>query len=58
MVTTPEYVVNKATKLETIHNRIHEVCVRFEILLRDAGIASLKAIPLRLRRNSMSDAHS
>lgn len=43
-VTTPEYVVDKATKLETIYNRIHEVRVRFEILLRDAEIASLKAI--------------
>ena len=29
-VTTPEYVVNKATKLETIYNRIHEVRTRFE----------------------------
>jgi HD-GYP domain-containing protein (c-di-GMP phosphodiesterase class II) len=43
-VTTPEYVVDKATKLETIYNRIHEVRARFEILLRDAEIASLKAI--------------
>ena len=23
-VTTPEYIVDKATKLEAIHNRIHE----------------------------------
>ena len=30
-VTTPEYVVDKATKLETIHNRIHEVRMRFEV---------------------------
>ena len=43
-VTTPEYVVDKATKLETIYNRIHEVRMRFEILLRDAEIASLKVI--------------
>ncbi|MDO8605418.1 MAG: HD domain-containing phosphohydrolase [Phaeospirillum sp.] len=43
-VTTPEYVVDKATKLETIHNRIHEVRMRFEVLLRDARIGQLEAI--------------
>ena len=37
-VTTPEYVVDKATKLETIHDRIHEVRTRFEVLKRDAEI--------------------
>ena len=42
-VTTPEYVVDKATKLETIYNRIHEVRMRFEVLLRDAAIVRLEA---------------
>jgi HD-GYP domain-containing protein (c-di-GMP phosphodiesterase class II) len=37
-VTTPEYVVDKATKLETIYDRIHEVRMRFEVLSRDADI--------------------
>lgn len=37
-VTTPEYVVDKSTKLETIYNRIHEVRTRFEVLYRDALI--------------------
>jgi HD-GYP domain-containing protein (c-di-GMP phosphodiesterase class II) len=37
-VTTPEYVVDKATKLETLYNRIHEIRTRFEVLLRDAQI--------------------
>ncbi len=37
-VTTPEYVVDKATKLETIYDRIHEVRMRFEVLKRDAEI--------------------
>lgn len=37
-VTTPEYVVDKATKLETIYNRIHEIRMRFEVLWRDAMI--------------------
>ena len=42
-VTTPEYVVDKATKLETIYDRIHEVRMRFEVLKRDAEIAYLEA---------------
>ncbi|MEE8393392.1 MAG: HD domain-containing phosphohydrolase [Rhodospirillales bacterium] len=42
-VTTPEFVVDKATKLETIHDRIHEVRMRFEVLKRDAVIESLEA---------------
>lgn len=43
-VTTPEYVVDKATKLETIYNRIHEVRMRFEVLLRDAMLERLEAM--------------
>ncbi len=42
-ITTPEYIVDKATKLETIYDRIHTVAVRFEILKRDAEIACLRA---------------
>ena len=38
-VTTPEYVVDKATKLETIYDRIHEIRMRFEVLKRDVDIA-------------------
>lgn len=41
-LTTPEYIVDKATKLETIDNRIHEIRNRFEILRRDAHIEYLK----------------
>ena len=41
-VTTPVHVVDKATKLETIYDRIHLVDTRFEILKRDAEIAMLK----------------
>ncbi len=43
-VTTPEYVVDKATKLETIYDRIHEIRTRFEVLKRDAEIDCLNAI--------------
>ena len=41
-VTTPEYVVDKATKLETLCDRIHEIRMRFEVLKRDAEIAYWK----------------
>jgi len=44
-VTTPEYVVDKASKLETIYDRIHEMRMRFEVLKRDAEIAACKPKP-------------
>ena len=37
-VTTPVHVVDKATKLETIFDRIHLIDTRFEVLKRDAEI--------------------
>jgi HD-GYP domain-containing protein (c-di-GMP phosphodiesterase class II) len=43
-VTTPEYVVDKATKLETLNDRIHEVRTRFEVLKRDAWIDYWQAL--------------
>jgi len=43
-VTTPEYVVDKATKLETIYNRIHEIRTRFEVIYRDLIIQSYEKI--------------
>lgn len=43
-VTTPEYVIDKATKLETLYDRIHEIRMRFEVLKRDAEIAYLRAV--------------
>lgn len=42
-VTSPEYIVDKATKLEVIYNRIHEIRMRFEVLWRDADIEYLQA---------------
>ncbi|HHP0481774.1 TPA: HD domain-containing phosphohydrolase [Vibrio campbellii] len=41
-ITTPEYVVDKATKLETIYDRIHEIRMRFEVLKRESEISLLK----------------
>lgn len=41
-ITTPIEVVDKATKLETIVDRIEMIDTRFEVLKRDAEIAALK----------------
>ena len=43
-VTTREFVVDKATKLETLYNRIHEIRTRFEVVKRDAEIEYLRAV--------------
>ncbi len=42
-VTTPVHVMDKATKLETIWDRIAMVRTRFEVLMRDARIRMLEA---------------
>lgn len=41
-IATPVHVVDKATKLETLFDRIHQVDTRFEVLKRDAEIDYLK----------------
>lgn len=43
-ITTPEHVIDKATKLETVTNRIHEIRTRFEILWRDVEIEHLRRL--------------
>lgn len=53
-ITTPVHVVDKATKLETIFNRIHLVDTRIEILKRDAEIALLKQ---QLENSSVDTTH-
>jgi HD-GYP domain-containing protein (c-di-GMP phosphodiesterase class II) len=40
-ITTPVHVMDKATKLETIHDRIETVDTRFEVLKRDVEIKRL-----------------
>jgi len=42
-VTTPVHVVDKATKLHTIYDRIGLIDTRFEVIKRDMEIAALKA---------------
>lgn len=41
-IITPEYVIDKATKLEAIFDRIHLLETRIEVLKRDQEIAYLK----------------
>jgi hypothetical protein len=58
-VTTPVHVVDKATKLETIYDRIHLIDTRFEILKRDLEIQGLKdeldATQVRRRLRELDD---
>jgi hypothetical protein len=58
-VTTPVHVVDKATKLQTIFDRVVLIDTRFEVIKRDAEIALLKARLDKLapgRRDVMADA--
>ena len=41
-VTTPVHVVDKATKLQTLFDRVHLIDTRFEVLKRDAEIHALR----------------
>ncbi|MGZ4954822.1 MAG: GAF and HD-GYP domain-containing protein [Methylobacter sp.] len=50
-IITPEYVIDKATKLETIFDRIHLLEARFEVLKRDREIALLKQQLAELQNN-------
>jgi HD-GYP domain-containing protein (c-di-GMP phosphodiesterase class II) len=43
-VTTPEWVMDKATKLQTIFDRIELLETRFELIKRDAEIVKLRSI--------------
>lgn len=43
-VTTPVHIVDKATKLQTIFDRIELIDTRFEVILRDAEIRMLQQI--------------
>ena len=47
-VTTPVHVVDKATKLQTIFDRVALIDARFEVIKRDAEIALLRARLVKL----------
>jgi HD-GYP domain-containing protein (c-di-GMP phosphodiesterase class II) len=56
-VTTPVHVVDKATKLETIYDRIHLLDTRFEVLKRDAEIDLLKEKALLVAHGALRAEH-
>ena len=56
-VTTPVHVVDKATKLKAIYDRIHLVDTRFEILKRDAEIELLKEKALLVAHGALRAEH-
>ena len=43
-VTTPVHVVDKATKLQTLFDRIHLIDTRFEVIRRDAEVRKWRSI--------------
>ena len=56
-ITTPVHVVDKATKLHTLFDRIDLIDTRFEVLKRDCEIAALREqLALRELRDSAAEA--
>jgi len=53
-VTTPVHVVDKATKLQTIFDRVGLIDTRFEVLKRDAELRALRAKLESLERGDRS----
>jgi HD-GYP domain-containing protein (c-di-GMP phosphodiesterase class II) len=43
-IVTPEYIVDKATKLETIYDRINAIKLKFELLKKDKEIEYLRSL--------------
>jgi hypothetical protein len=56
-VTTPVHVVDKATKLETIYDRVHLIDTRFEVLKRDAEVELLKEKALLVAHDALRAGH-
>lgn len=57
-VTTPEYIVDKSTKLETIYDRIDTIKTRCEVLKRDARIEFLEAKVQAVEENQLDQIHA
>jgi HD-GYP domain-containing protein (c-di-GMP phosphodiesterase class II) len=56
-ITTPVHVVDKATKLETLYDRIGLIDTRFEVLKRDAEITALvRQLALRPQVNPQGES--
>jgi HD-GYP domain-containing protein (c-di-GMP phosphodiesterase class II) len=54
-ITTPVHVVEKATKLQTLYDRIQTIDTRFEVLKRDARIRALEEKCAALERGRAAD---
>ncbi len=54
-VTTPVHIADKATRLETIFDRIHLIDTRFEVVTRNAQIAFLQKQSDALSKGSKKD---
>jgi len=57
-ITTPEHIMDKATKLECVNDRIHAIDTRFEILKRDAKIQMLEQMISDLQQGNSKDVAS
>lgn len=56
-VTTPVHVVDKATKLQTLFDRIELIDTRFEVIKRDLEISALRAqLALREPKDAVAEA--
>lgn len=54
-ITTPEHIVDKRSKLETIVNRIDLLTIRFELLRRQHEIEKLKINPVGEAKTAQND---
>jgi HD-GYP domain-containing protein (c-di-GMP phosphodiesterase class II) len=57
-VTTPEYVVDKPTKLATIYDRIHLIDLRFELLKKQAEADMLRKQIEALRKGQITQVQT
>ena len=56
-LTTPEFVMDKSTKLERIFDRIELIELRLDIMLRDAEIEKLKGLVNGANENKVNKAY-
>src|SRR3982074_3091326 len=55
-VTTPVHIVDKATKLESIFDRIQLIDTRFEVIKRDAELDALRKRHIFLEQRTLIEA--
>ncbi len=52
-IVTPQFVVEKATKLETVYDRLNEVRIRFEVIKRDYIISYYKKLTTGISKENL-----